>query len=81
MFTKVSQKSLKLSRAATSTVSKRTFAASAKTRHYLDLDKKHVQFYFPLLPELVVDRGERVYLWDVDGNRYYDMMGGFGSVS
>ena len=81
MFTKVSQKSLKLTKAATSrTVSKRTFAASAKTRHYLDLDKKYVQFYYPV-PELVVERGERIYLWDVDGNRYYDMLGGFGSVS
>ena len=82
MFTKVSQKSLKISRAAKAigTVSKRTFAASARTREYLEMDKKHVTFYYPL-PELVVERGERIYLWDVDGNRYYDMLGGFASVS
>jgi len=84
MFTKISQRSLKIARtakAATSTaVCKRTFAASARTQEHRDIDKKHVAFYYDT-PEIVVERGERIYLWDVDGNRYYDMLGGFASLS
>jgi 4-aminobutyrate aminotransferase-like enzyme len=84
MFTKISQKSLKVSKAATAVssraVAKRSFAASARTQAYLDTDKKHVAFYYPV-PELVVERGERIYLWDIEGNRYYDMLGGFASLS
>ena len=84
MFTKISQKSLKITRAATAassrTVAKRTFAASARAQEYLDTDKKHVAFYYNV-PDIVVDRGERIYLWDIEGNRYYDMLGGFASLS
>ena len=36
--------------------------------------------YYPT-PELVINRGEGIYLYDVDGNKYYDMLAGFGSVS
>jgi 4-aminobutyrate aminotransferase-like enzyme len=84
MFTKISQKSLKISKTATAVstraVAKRSFAVSAKTQEYIDMEKKHVAFYYNV-PELVVERGERIYLWDIEGNRYYDMLGGFASVS
>ena len=82
MFTKVSQKSIKISRAAKAagTVSKRTFTASTKTREYLEMDKKYVAHYYPV-PEIVMERGERIYLYDIEGNRYFDMLGGFASVS
>lgn len=29
----------------------------------------------------VMERGERVYMWDVEGNRYLDFMSGYGSVN
>ena len=82
MFTKVSQKSLKISRAAKAagTVSKRTFTVSAKSREYLEMNDKYVAHYYPV-PEMVMERGERIYLYDLEGNKYYDMLGGFASVS
>lgn len=53
---------------------------SAKTQYYLDLDNKHVTPYYPPIP-LVIERGERIYLWDTDGNKYFDMLAGFAAVS
>ena len=44
------------------------------------MDKNHVAYYYSV-PEIVMERGERIYLWDIEGNRYYDMLGGFASLS
>ena len=53
---------------------------SAETQKYMDKDEKHVCPYYPAVP-VVCERGERIYLWDVDGKKYYDMLAGFASVS
>ena len=37
------------------------------------------QNYAPL--SVVLDRGEGVYLWDVDGNKYLDMVSAYSAVS
>lgn len=44
------------------------------------MDKNHVAYYYSV-PEIVMERGERIYLYDIEGNRYYDMLGGFASLS
>ena len=36
--------------------------------------------YYPPIP-VVIERGERIYLYDVDGKKYYDMLAGFAAVS
>jgi ornithine--oxo-acid transaminase len=55
-------------------------AMSARTQKYIDLDSKYVAHYYQMAP-VVIERGERIYLYDVDGKRYYDMLAGFGAVS
>ncbi len=35
--------------------------------------------YHPL--PVVLDRGEGVFLWDVDGKRYYDFLSGYSAVN
>jgi ornithine--oxo-acid transaminase len=45
----------------------------------MDLDDKYVAPYYAMAP-VVMERGERIYLWDVDGRKYYDMMAGFAAV-
>ena len=37
------------------------------------------QNYSPLA--VVLERGEGVYLWDVDGNKYLDMVSAYSAVS
>jgi ornithine--oxo-acid transaminase len=64
-------------------ISKRSYSAAAvsrKTQHYIDKDSKFVAPYYPPVP-VVCEKGERIYLWDVDGRKYYDMLAGFASVS
>ena len=46
----------------------------------MDKDEKYVCPYYPAVP-VVCERGERIYLYDVDGRKYYDMLAGFASVS
>lgn len=53
---------------------------SEKTQHWIAQEEKYVAIYYPPIP-VIVERGERCYVWDVDGKRYFDCMGGFASVS
>jgi ornithine--oxo-acid transaminase len=54
--------------------------ASAKTQYYLDLEDKYGAHNYHPLP-VVLDRGEGVFMWDVDGNRYYDFLSGYSAVN
>src|SRR3954468_12386737 len=42
-------------------------------------DKYGAHNYHPL--PVVLDRGEGVYLWDVEGKRYYDFLSAYSAVS
>jgi ornithine--oxo-acid transaminase len=53
---------------------------SANTRHYLDLEDRYGAHNYHPLP-VVLTRGEGVYLWDVDGKRYYDFLSGYSAVN
>jgi len=55
-------------------------AVTMKTQSYIEKDAKYVAPYYPPVP-VVCESGERIYLTDVDGRRYYDMLAGFAAVS
>ncbi len=53
---------------------------SGSTQHYLDLEEKYGAHNYHPLP-VVLDRGEGVFLYDVDGKRYYDFLSGYSAVN
>lgn len=53
---------------------------SDKTKHYLDLEEQFGAHNYHPLP-VVLNKGEGVYLWDVDGKRYYDFLSGYSAVN
>lgn len=53
---------------------------SVNTQYYLDLEEKYGAHNYHPLP-VVLDRGEGVYLYDVDGKRYYDFLSGYSAVN
>ena len=57
-----------------------TIASSAATQHYLDLEEKYGAHNYHPLP-VVLERGEGVFLFDVDGKRYYDFLSGYSAVN
>lgn len=50
------------------------------TQYYLDLEDKYGAHNYHPLP-VVLNRGEGVYLWDVEGKRYYDFLSGYSAVN
>ncbi|MBL7703151.1 MAG: ornithine--oxo-acid transaminase [Ferruginibacter sp.] len=57
-----------------------TIAISANTQKYLDLEEKYGAHNYHPLP-VVLNRGEGVFLYDVDGKRYYDFLSGYSAVN
>ena len=53
---------------------------SEKTQYYLDLEEKHGAHNYHPLP-VVLERGEGVYVWDIEGKRYYDFLSGYSAVN
>ncbi len=53
---------------------------TAKTAAYLALEEKHGAHNYHPLP-VVLEKGEGVFLWDVDGKRYYDFLSGYSAVN
>jgi ornithine--oxo-acid transaminase len=54
---------------------------SAKTAAYfLDLEEKYGAHNYHPLP-VVLEKGEGVFLWDVEGKRYYDFLSGYSAVN
>ena len=55
-------------------------STTANTKQFIDLEEKYgAHNYHPLL--VVLNRGEGVFVWDVDGNRYYDFLSGYSAVN
>ena len=50
------------------------------TQYFLDLEEKHGAHNYHPLP-VVLHRGEGVFLWDVEGKRYYDFLSGYSAVN
>lgn len=55
-------------------------ALSDKTRYYLELEEKYGAHNYHPLP-VVLNKGEGVFVWDVDGKRYYDFLSGYSAVN
>ncbi len=53
---------------------------SATAAAYLALEDKYGAHNYHPLP-VVLERGEGVFLWDVDGKRYYDFLSGYSAVN
>ncbi|MVT11231.1 ornithine--oxo-acid transaminase [Chitinophaga tropicalis] len=56
------------------------FKISDKTQHFLHLEEQYGAHNYHPLP-VVLERGEGVFLWDVDGKRYYDFLSGYSAVN
>lgn len=50
------------------------------SQYYLELEEKHGAHNYHPLP-VVLNRGEGVFLWDVEGKRYYDFLSGYSAVN
>ena len=57
-----------------------TVTLSDKTRYYLELEEKYGAHNYHPLP-VVLNRGEGVFVWDVDDKRYYDFLSGYSAVN
>jgi len=50
------------------------------SRHYLELEEKYGAHNYHPLP-VVLNKGAGVYVWDVDGKRYFDFLSGYSAVN
>lgn len=57
-----------------------TVSTTANTQQYIDLEEKHGAHNYHPLP-VVLEKGEGVFVWDVDGKRYYDFLSGYSAVN
>src|SRR6201994_1749267 len=49
-------------------------------RHHLELEERYSAHNYHPLP-VVLNRGDGVYVWDVDGRRYIDCLSGYSAVN
>ncbi len=49
-------------------------------RHHLELEEKYSAHNYHPLP-VVLNRGAGVFVWDVDGKRYFDCLSGYSAVN
>lgn len=52
----------------------------SETARFLDLEEKYSAHNYHPLP-VVLSRGEGVYVWDMEGKRYYDFLSGYSAVN
>ena len=52
----------------------------SNTQYYLNLEEKYGAHNYHPLP-VVLTKGEGVFVWDVDGKRYYDFLSGYSAVN
>lgn len=57
-----------------------TQTLSANTAAYLQLEEQYGAHNYHPLP-VVLEKGSGVFLWDVDGKRYYDFLSGYSAVN
>ena len=53
---------------------------SAKSQQIIDLEDKYGAHNYHPLP-VVLERGQGVFVWDVDGKRYYDFLSAYSAVN
>ena len=52
----------------------------SKTQYYLELEDKYSAHNYHPLP-VVLNKGEGVFVWDVEGKRYFDFLSGYSAVN
>ena len=52
----------------------------SKTQYYLELEEQYGAHNYHPLP-VVLNKGEGVFVWDVDGKRYYDFLSGYSAIN
>ena len=57
-----------------------TIQMTPTTQYYLDLEEQYGAHNYHPLP-VVLSRGESVFVWDVEGKRYYDFLSGYSAVN
>ncbi|HKB43302.1 MAG TPA: ornithine--oxo-acid transaminase, partial [Chitinophagaceae bacterium] len=57
-----------------------TINISATTQYYLELEEQYGAHNYHPIP-VVLNRGEGVFVWDVDGKRYYDFLSGYSALN
>lgn len=57
-----------------------TAQVARDSQYYLTLEEKYSAHNYHPLP-VVLNRGEGVFLWDVEGKRYYDFLSGYSAVN
>ncbi len=57
-----------------------TTVLSPKAAAYLQLEEQYGAHNYHPLP-VVLEKGEGVFVWDVDGKRYYDFLSGYSAVN
>lgn len=53
---------------------------SARTAAFIHVEEAHGAHNYHPLP-VVLEKGEGVFLWDVDGKKYYDFLSGYSAVN
>ncbi len=57
-----------------------SLAAVKNSQYYIDLENEHGAHNYHPLP-VVLDRGEGVYVWDVEGKKYFDFLSAYSAVN
>lgn len=57
-----------------------THTSSSRSAYYFELEEKYGAHNYHPLP-VVLERGQGVHLWDVDGRRYFDFLSGYSAVN
>lgn len=56
------------------------FTKTTHTEQFIDLEHQHGAHNYHPLP-VVLERGEGVYLWDVEGKKYFDFLSAYSAVN
>jgi ornithine--oxo-acid transaminase len=57
-----------------------TMTMPDRTPYYLELEERYGAHNYHPIP-VVLNRGEGVFVWDVDGKRYYDFLSGYSALN
>src|SRR5881275_1684978 len=55
-------------------------ATASTSQYYFELEEKYGAHNYHPLP-VVLTKGEGVFLWDVEGKRYYDFLSGYSAIN
>lgn len=55
-------------------------SAMQKNQNFIDMDLAKVCHNYSCLP-VAIDHGERIYVWDVEGRKYFDFLCGYSACN